>query len=201
MTSKPGPERAIAVLLAGGKSSRMMQDKSLMPFGGYKTLGEYQYRRLEKLFEKVYISTKEEKFDFGPSLVLDRYPQNSPLVGLVSAFEMIPEKEFFVLSVDAPFVSQDVIEKLYEAGRERSYDAIIAESPGGVQPMCGIYRRSIVPCAKSLMAKEDHRLTNLLRASESRYVNFDAELPFQNLNHPQDYEAALEIIRNEGPGK
>jgi len=196
MPSDPGPGGATAILFAGGKSSRMMQDKSLMPFGGYKTLSEYQYRRLQKFFKKVYISTKEEKFDFGPSLILDQYSQNSPLVGLISAFEMIPEEAFFVLSVDAPFVSQTIIERLYEAGRESTYDAIIAQSPGGVQPLCGIYRRSIVPSAKSFIAKEDHKLTNLLKASKSHYVKFDEELPFQNLNHPQDYKAALEIIRS-----
>ncbi|MDP1784432.1 MAG: NTP transferase domain-containing protein, partial [Sulfuricurvum sp.] len=36
------------ILFAGGKSSRMGSDKSLLPFGGYPTLAQYQYERLSK---------------------------------------------------------------------------------------------------------------------------------------------------------
>jgi len=37
-----------AIIFAGGKSSRMGRDKALLPFGGYDTLTEYQYRRLSQ---------------------------------------------------------------------------------------------------------------------------------------------------------
>ncbi len=53
-----------AIILAGGKSGRMKKDKSLLPFNEYNTLAEFQYRRLSKIFSKVYISTKNNKFDF-----------------------------------------------------------------------------------------------------------------------------------------
>ena len=105
-------ETSTAVLFAGGKSSRMGRDKSLLPFGGYETLCEYQFQRLQKLFSKVYISTKEQKFGFEAPLILDRYPESSPLIGLLSVFETISEDECFILSVDAPFVDEAVITKL-----------------------------------------------------------------------------------------
>ena len=47
------------VILAGGKSSRMGEDKSLLPFPPYKTLTHYQYQRLNKIFKNVYISSKD----------------------------------------------------------------------------------------------------------------------------------------------
>jgi len=53
------------ILFAGGKSSRMGEDKSLLPFGGYSSLAQFQYVRLSKLFTHVSISTKTaDKFDF-----------------------------------------------------------------------------------------------------------------------------------------
>ena len=58
------PSDSIAVILAGGKSSRMQQDKALLPFGEVNSLAEFQYRRLSKIFSKVYISSKYNKFDF-----------------------------------------------------------------------------------------------------------------------------------------
>ncbi|HGZ69822.1 MAG TPA: molybdenum cofactor guanylyltransferase, partial [Nitratifractor sp.] len=78
---------ANAVILAGGKSSRMGSDKALLPFGGYPTLAEYQYRRLSILFENVYISTKEDKFDFEAPLILDKEKSSSPLLAAASIFE------------------------------------------------------------------------------------------------------------------
>lgn len=181
----------VAVLFAGGKSSRMGQDKSLLPFGGYDTLCEYQLQRLQQLFEKVYVSTKVEKFGFEASLILDLYPQSSPLVGLISVFETISEEACFILSVDAPFVDESVIAHLYEASNNPAYDAIIAESPEGTQPLCGIYKRSILPLAKAFIAEENHKLNALLKRAKSYFVHFEKEAPFENLNHPQEYEAAL----------
>jgi len=38
------------VILCGGKSSRMGEDKALLPFGEYSTLVQYQYERLQSVF-------------------------------------------------------------------------------------------------------------------------------------------------------
>lgn len=37
------------VIFAGGKSSRMGEDKALLPFGNFKTLTQYQLTRLQKV--------------------------------------------------------------------------------------------------------------------------------------------------------
>ena len=51
------------VILSGGKSSRMGEDKSLLPFGSSNSLIEYQYKRLKPYFKNLYISSKIDKFD------------------------------------------------------------------------------------------------------------------------------------------
>lgn len=173
----------------------MGEDKSLLPFGEYSTLSEYQYHRLKQLFDKVYISTKEQKFGFSSELIFDIYPQSSPLVGLISIFDTIGEDECFVLSVDAPFVDKGVIDALYDASCDSTLDAIVAESPAGRQPLCGIYRESIIPIAKTFIAENNHKLNALLKASKSHFVLFEDEKPFGNLNHPHEYEEALKNIK------
>jgi molybdopterin-guanine dinucleotide biosynthesis protein A len=180
-----------AIIFAGGKSSRMGRDKSLLPFGKHNTLCEYQYQRLSDIFESVHISTKEAKFDFEAPLIYDLYPESSPLVGLISIFETIESDECFILSVDAPFVDEQVIKRLYKQSEESLADAIIAQSPGGNQPLCGIYRRSILPYAKEFIAQENHKLNALLRRADTTFVRFGDETPFDNLNHPHEYEKAL----------
>jgi len=181
-----------AVLFAGGKSSRMGEDKALLPFAGYTTLSQYQYQRLEKLFKAVYLSAKEDKFDFNASLITDTYRQSSPLVGVLSVFETLDCDEVFVLSVDAPFVGEEIITSLLD--QERKFDAVIAKSPHGAEPLCGIYRRSILPLAKKYLAADNHKLNSLLLEADTQFISFENNAPFMNLNHPHEYEKALTLI-------
>ena len=168
-----------AIIFAGGKSSRMGQDKALLPFANYNTLSEFQYSKLSSLFEKVYISSKEEKFDFNVRVIADRYEESSPLVGIISIFEALKADEIFILSVDAPFVD------------EEEFDAIVAKSTSGAQPLCGVYRRSILPLAQKHLSEQNHRLNDLLSKSNTKFVTFEDDAPFINLNHPHEYEEAM----------
>ena len=180
----------IAVIMAGGKSSRMKQDKALLPFGGYPTLAQYQYERLSTFFDKVYISSKSNKFNFEVELIKDSYKVSSPLVALVSIFETLKVDELFVLSVDAPFVSKKTIEKLYQEALH-SKDVVVAHSLYGVEPLCAIYRKSSLKISKTLLTQNIHRLQTLLDALDTQVIKFNSKEEFANLNHPQEYQEAL----------
>jgi molybdopterin-guanine dinucleotide biosynthesis protein A len=186
-----------AVLFAGGKSSRMGKDKALLPFAHYNSLSEFQYRRFEELFETVYLSAKDDKFDFEAPLILDRYEISSPLAALVSVFETLDSDAVFILSVDAPFVEKNIIAELLE--NIEDCDAVIAQSESGSQPLCGIYKRSILPIALKSLEENDHRLGKLLKRVKTKWVSFEDDAAFANLNHPQEYEDAkkLDLQRRE----
>ncbi len=182
-----------AVIFAGGKSSRMGQDKATLPFGGYDTLAQYQYEKLKKIFKDVYIGSKTEKFDFDAPLILDRYGASSPMAGLVSVFETLETADaIFVLSVDAPFVNEAVISKLLCA--DEHSDAVIARCCQKVQPLCGLYRRSCLPHAKATLEADKHKMGILLEELDTYYVDFEENEAFLNLNHPKEYESALKLI-------
>lgn len=180
-----------AVIFAGGKSSRMGRDKALLPFDAFSTLSAFQHHKLSQLFSQVYISAKDNKFDFDCEVIEDKYKDCSPLVGLVSIFESLKVKEVFVLSVDAPLVDDSIINKLF-LEKNRDADAIIAQTPNGIQPLCGIYRRSILPLAQGCLSQNNHRLTALLKASHLQLVSFGSNTLFANLNTPQEYQKILE---------
>ena len=174
--------------MAGGKSSRMKQDKALLPFGAYNSLAEYQFKRLTAYFDNIYISAKSNKFDFDIEVIEDKYNNSSPLVALISIFETLDVDEVFILSVDAPFVSHKTIKKLYTKAKVES-TAIVAESNNGLEPLCGIYRRSILDKAKKFLNEDNHRLQALLKSLDTQKVNFNAN-EFMNLNYPFEYEEA-----------
>ncbi len=182
-----------AIIFAGGKSSRMGRDKALLPFADCSTLSEFQYNKLSSLFDNVYISSKEDKFDFEVTVIPDLYKESSPLVGIISLFETLDVDELFILSVDAPFVDEKVIDLLLKHG-DNKCDAIIAQSPSGVQPLCGIYRRSILPLAQENRRKGNHRLNDLLKKADTKFIMFDDDTLFTNLNHPHEYESALKSL-------
>ena len=184
---------AVAVIIAGGKSSRMLQDKALLPFGNYPSLAEYQYKRLSKLFSKVYISAKENKFDFEVDIIEDVNKVSSPLVAVVSIFETLEVDEVFILSVDAPFVEKRVIEKLYKVKKSK-FDVIVIESKQGLEPLCAIYRRGFLEKAKMALKDNQHRLKSLFNELNVQKVFIEEENCFMNLNYPKEYEEAKKLL-------
>lgn len=170
----------------------MGQDKSLLPFGGYSSLAQFQYDRLSKLFTHVSISTKTaDQFDFAANFILDPLDADfAPTAGFVGAFEQLQCDRIFAFSVDSPFVNEETIEKLLEADKP-DFDAVIAKTRSGTHPMIGIYHLSLADQFSRMLREGDHRLGKLLDMSNTHYVEFDNEELFMNLNHPHEYQEAI----------
>jgi molybdopterin-guanine dinucleotide biosynthesis protein A len=183
-----------AVIFAGGKSSRMGRDKALLPFAGHPSLASYQYTKLQSYFDKVYLSAKSDKFDFEANVIQDLYTISSPLAGILSIFAALKADEIFILSVDAPFINGSIIQKIIEE-KHKGKDAIIAQTINGIQPLCGLYRRSLLPFAQKALEADRHKLTTLLKNVDTHFVPFEEEELFANLNQPHEYMAALELLK------
>lgn len=184
------------VIFAGGKSSRMGEDKALLPFGTFSTLTEFQLHRLQKIFKNVYISCKNaDKFDFEAHFIEDVKTEGifAPTAGFVAMFEKLQEERVFILSVDTPFVGEEEIVKIILEDIPHA-EATIASLACGIQPMCGIYHRSLEKEFVDMLKKDTHKLGFLLKNSKTTYVKFENEEPFLNLNHPHEYKEALKLI-------
>lgn len=105
-----------AVLLAGGKSTRMGGDKALLSWQGQSLL-QHQWQMLNGLFlpENIWVSGNREGFPH----ILDQITNAGPLVGVYSALQkLLQEKtcsDFSILfvPVDMPFLNEKSIAKLY----------------------------------------------------------------------------------------
>jgi len=176
-----------AVVFAGGKSSRMGRDKALLPFDGCSTMAEYQYTKLQTIFDEVYISTKDNKFDFDARLILDRYDDSSPMVALASIGEILKNEALFILSVDTPFVNQSTILSMLCRYEESPSDILIAKSPNGNEPLCAIYSPKALQMAKYMLEQNIHRLHSLMQSVDSKSCHFDDSDVFRNLNTMAEY--------------
>ena len=98
-----------AILLAGGKSSRFGKDKSRIKIND-KSLTYNQYKKLKKIFKKVYISSKKDKFDFKAPIIYDKQKEYLPIFSLINLLKKY--HTIFILPVDVPMLSYKTIKKL-----------------------------------------------------------------------------------------
>ena len=174
----------------------MGEDKALLPFGDFSTLTQYQLHKLKKIFTHVYISCKDfKKFSFDASFIEDIQTKNifAPTAGFLATFKQLDSQRFFVISVDTPFISENIIHTLLQNDTSNS-DATIARIDSKVQPMCGIYHRSLDVKFNKMLEDDNHKLGFLLKNSNTTYVDFTNTQAFLNLNTPQDYKKALTLV-------
>ena len=98
-----------------------------------------------------------------------------------------------MLSVDSPFVDESVIAKLLSCDKKDS-DATIARTPFGMQPMCGIYHKSLEKDFTKMLKNDNHKLGYLLKNSKTEFITFNDDKVFLNLNYPAEYQEALKTI-------
>ena len=178
-----------AVILAGGKSSRMGQDKALLPFKGYNSLAEYQYKRLKPLFSNVYLSAKEYKFDFQAPFICDNTKAvSSPLIALEAIMQTL-QKPFFLIAVDMPLLPLSEIEKLlWHFYKNPSFDAYLFKSPNGLEPLATIYKSSTLATLQRMLQKNDHKMNTFLSKINFTMVESNYQSYFTNLNYFTEYK-------------
>ena len=143
-----------AVILAGGKSSRMGQDKAFLKVGN-RTIVEYQLQRLSPLFEELLLSTNlPEKFaHLGLETVQDFIPDRGPLVGIYSSLLKARYSHLFAIACDMPFISPGLITYMKEDCKD--YDVTVPETERGLEPLHAIYSKTCLPVMKEYMDKKD----------------------------------------------
>ncbi len=180
------------MILAGGKSSRMKQDKALLPFGGESSLAKYQCKRFKAIFRECFLSAKEDKFDFEAKVILDKSEIFSPLQALKSILEELKEA-VFVVGVDMPYLSKETIYKILESF-DNSYDIVVAKHKNSLEPLCGVYNYKSLDIINHCLNQDIHKLNYLLKLSKTLAVEIKDSLDFTNLNYPKDYKEATSLF-------
>ncbi len=189
-------------ILAGGKSSRMGEDKALLPYDGYDTLAEYQLHKFSPYFDTIYLSCENrEKFHFKANFIEDQrvFAHRSPLLGIYSLLSNIKEDAVLVIGVDMPKITPKLINALKQTYLEYPQtDAIIAQSPRGIEPLCAIYTKAILPPLKTALQSDKLKLQNFIGALDIQKVILEEEELFCNLNYPDQYQNLIKKEQHNG---
>ena len=172
----------------------MGKDKSLLPFGRYTTLIEYQYKKLSKIFSNVYISSKTNKFNFIEKeyLILDDEIEiSSPMIALQSILKKFNNK-VFIITVDTPLIKKSTFIDLID--RSNQYDITIATANDKVHNLCGVFSTSLLVNINNLVENDNHKINYLVKNTNTFYVLYDDVQQFLNLNTKEEYKKALSII-------
>jgi molybdopterin-guanine dinucleotide biosynthesis protein A len=199
MSDCPQGDNASAIILAGGKSSRMGRPKALLPFAG-EPLIVHTVRTLRQLFADIVVVTApaQELPPLPVTLVRDEVAYQGPVGGIYYGLQATRTEVCFVTSCDAPFLNLALIAHL--VSQMTDCDVVVPYWQDRLQPLHAVYRRSVAPLLRVQLEHGELRTTLLYEKVRTRAVGadelrrFDPEgLSFRNLNSPEDYQAALAL--------
>ena len=172
----------------------MGEDKSLLPFSSSNTLIQYQYERLKPYFKEIYISSKNNKFDFidEKSLILDENKDiYSPILALDTIFKKFENKKVFIITVDSPFVSIEAIKKLIDESIET--DICVAKTEK-IHNLCGVFSSNIRKIISEMISEDIHKIFYLIRNNNHKVIEFSNDNEFININNKNEYELSIKYI-------
>lgn len=190
-----------AIVLCGGKSTRMGTSKATLPFGP-----ESMLHRIVRLLGTVVspivvVAARDQVLPELPEEIIvarDEREARGPLEGLRAGLKALPAhvEAAYVTSCDVPLLVTGFVDRMIEL--LGSHDIAVMEIDGFAHPLSAVYRHSVLPHVEALLAADRLRPAFLFEAVDTRRVRpdemrvLDPELrTLRNLNTREDYLAAL----------
>ena len=131
------------LILSGGLSTRMGEDKRLINYHGISQ-EQYLFYLLKTYCSEVYVSINRNQNTDLPHIFDLDLSIKSPIVGIVSAFEKNPETAWLVVACDMPFVNREAIEYLIKhRNPEKFATAFENQEEHFPEPLLTIYEPKI----------------------------------------------------------
>lgn len=193
--TKPLFFSSTAVVLMGGKSSRMnYKKKSFLTIGEYTFL-DYILYQLES-FNNIALSVDSKKKYEACKVTLweDDFNAIGPIGGLYTALNKTKTPLIFITACDTPNITHDLITHLYSQLSEED-DCLIPVIDGQLHPLFGIYHKRILPIISQQIKEENYKMQILLNNISTHYIHLSSDYKEQlaNINTPDDY--ALELLK------
>lgn len=186
------------VILVGGKSRRMGQDKAFLPVEGMPVI-ERIIQTLQGCFKQLLlVGDRPERFaQYHLPVVPDSCPGSS-LGGLYTGLHTANTDRIFVISCDVPFPNPDLIQHI--CADIETYDAVIPATQGGLEPLFALYHKACLPAMQAALEAGNFRITALLQQLQIKTIapeqlgQIDATgRSLLNINTPDEYAACKEL--------
>ncbi len=191
-------EYAIGLVLAGGSSRRLGQEKGSMSVGGRPMLS--------RVFDAVTPVVDEMILVGGPAaptgirLAPDDEPGAGPLAAIRTGMQAALAELYLVVACDMPFVNSELLRHLLVSARD--FDAAVPFVAGRDQTLCAVYSRSCLSAIVEALAAGHRRVADFFpavsvcRLEEAELTRFGPpEVLFFNVNTPEQLVLAEQMAR------
>lgn len=181
-----------AVILAGGRSTRMGRDKAFLKFHGRPLLARQIALACALGPVEVLISGRADAdfTEFGCPVIHDRVPDAGPLAGIAAALENARAPLVLVLAVDLPHLTPAVLERVQAAAGESR--GVVPRLVGRIEPLAALYPRCATALAGEQLARHRYAVREFAQLCEQtgwvRFLDLPSEWAgaFANWNSPAD---------------
>jgi molybdopterin-guanine dinucleotide biosynthesis protein A len=188
---------ATAILLAGGRSTRMGQDKTMLPIDGQPMI-EHVYRQLQPHFSQTLVSSNNPRLhDFlGATVVSDDVAGRGPLAGIASALKASANNVNFVMACDIPDIDAGLIKTMLR--QVGDYDVVVPKvGPELYEPLFAVYKKSALPAIEQVLQSGNNRVVDCFGRCRVKFINLPGR-PFRNINTKTEYCKLVEEKTNAG---
>ena len=187
-----------AVILAGGKASRMEGlDKGLIKLAN-KPLIEYVINTIQQQVDQILISANrsiDQYHQFGfPVISDDKNEFNGPLSGICEALKRCNSKYLLVLPCDCPFIEADIIEKLYRSAEENNSDVVLIHDGQFLQPLFSLISKNSLASLEACIEAKNFKAKQWMTDQRHSIVEDNRPNIFFNINNSSDLDSAEKLI-------
>lgn len=190
------------LVLAGGKSTRMKKDKSLLEYHGRKQ-AVHCFHLLSEVCDQVFVSNRQGQAALMGHKVLpqihDTFLDIGPLGGILTAMTQFPEAAWLVLACDLPFVDKGVLENLLRQRNPFKMATAYQSSrdPHLPEPLCAVYEPKAVFRILQFLAQGIHCPRTILKRSDTHLLPQPHESALDNVNTPDEYQKAVDFLHKK----
>ncbi len=135
------------LVLAGGKNSKLGQDKRFIEVGGKKLLENILQKAQEKNFAQIFLCVEQEilplsilSWKYDAKILVNKFKNSEPLSEIATGLSKIQTDWALAISADMPFFEFETLQEIEKFSRLR---AIIPEVGGELKPLAGFYHKSL----------------------------------------------------------
>lgn len=188
-----------AIILAGGKSSRMGFDKQFLKIDKRRLMDSI-ISKLEKEFNEIIIVTNkpEHYIGLGHKITVDILKEKGPLGGIHAGLKVSSSKYALVMACDMPNVNLDYINYMKDYVKGHGATTRYRD---WIEPFSSFYSRDIIPYIESYLKTRKRSINHLLQELDITYIEEEKAREFSpnwdmflNLNTREDLDNYLEYI-------
>lgn len=160
-----------AVILAGGKSTRMGFDKQFLKIGERKLIDNLRKKLSEDFDEIIVVTNKSEYYlGFTDKITEDIIVGGGPLSGIHSGLMAASSEYVYFVACDMPNIYLDYITYMKEELQDLKVKACVTKFGQWIEPFNAFYSKDIIEDIEEHLLKDERSVNSLLAKVEIHYI-------------------------------